>query len=250
MVWCSHPSLRCFSICCNEFICCGRAIQFHSRELLCRHDVPCSSCVHCGPEVHPIVLDFNDFPRRRTGVVFHTQQRLVANFFVFTFDFLLVTSCHCSFSLSSNKNNACNSSSPSCTSSLMSPCVFFHSVQIPVRTALETSRRCVSTFPTAPATSGVTLATFLLPFSSHCPFPALFHLCRCRILLYTACTASSGVFPHPSSNVSSASAPAAMPISICELGKRCVCTHFGPKIDSSNIDSHLSLGIFRNAITK
>ena len=44
-----------FSMCCNEFICCARAIQFHSREHLCGHDMPCS-CVHCGSDVQPICL--------------------------------------------------------------------------------------------------------------------------------------------------------------------------------------------------
>ena len=42
-----------------------------------------------------------------------------ANFFVISFDFLLVT-CHCSFSHSSKKHHACKSSSSSCTSSLRS----------------------------------------------------------------------------------------------------------------------------------
>ena len=45
-----------FSTCFNEFLCCARAVQFHSREHLCWNDMPCSSCVHCGSGVHPNCL--------------------------------------------------------------------------------------------------------------------------------------------------------------------------------------------------
>ena len=156
-------------------------------------------------------------------------------------DFLLVTSCHCSISLSSNKHGACNSSSSSCTSSLMSPSSS-SSVKTLVPTPLGAIGRNVYCFPTAPANSDVTFATFLLSFfllsclrswttvpSQHdallfSPFPLLRYFCStlqlgafpplhpplAHVPLYTACTASSDVFPYPS-------VPAAMPISIGAL---------------------------------
>ena len=45
-----------FSMCCNEFLCRARTIQLHSREHFCRHDMPCSSCVHCGSDILPKCL--------------------------------------------------------------------------------------------------------------------------------------------------------------------------------------------------
>ena len=53
---------------------------FHSREHLCWHDKPSSSCVHSGSDVHAIVIDFNDFPWRRARNVFDTRQCLMGNF--------------------------------------------------------------------------------------------------------------------------------------------------------------------------
>ena len=64
-----------------------------------------------------------------------------ANFFIFSFDVLLVTSCHCS-------------------SSLMFLLSFFYSVRTPVPTPL-------TQFAAAPADVGHIFATFLLPFCSY-----------------------------------------------------------------------------------
>ena len=37
-------------------------IHFHLRQHLGRHDMPCSSCVHCGSDVHRNVFYLNGFP--------------------------------------------------------------------------------------------------------------------------------------------------------------------------------------------
>ena len=116
---------------------------------------------------------------------------------------------------------------------------FFCSVQTPVPTPLDAICRNVSCFPTAPASSGVTFATFLLPFFSLLasslgplslsstvrsfftfaaassisvhpnwdPLLRSIHLWP-HVPLHTAGTASSDVIPDPSSNVSSPSVPA------------------------------------------
>ena len=164
MVWFSHPSVGLFSICCGEFFGCARAIQFHSREHLCWHDMSCSCCVQCGSNVHPIVFDFNDFPRRRARIVSTLSSDSLANFFIFKFYFLLATSCHCSFSLSSNKHHACNSSSSSCTSSLMSPVSSSTAFRLLFQLTLTQFAMCL-VFPQLQQT----LVSPLPPFS--CPFP-------------------------------------------------------------------------------
>ena len=96
-----------------------------------------------------------------------------ANFFVFNFDFLLVTSCHCSFSLSSNKHH-------SCASSLMSPLSSSTTFRLLFQLPLVQFAAMCHVFPQLQRT-GVTLTTFLLPFPpflppvlDHCPFPPRF----------------------------------------------------------------------------
>ena len=132
-----------------------------------------------------------------------------ANFFAFNFDFLLVTSCHCSFSLSSNKHHACNSSSSSCTSSLMSPLSSSTAFRLLFQLPLTQFAAMCPVFTTAPADSGVTFATFLLPFSSILASSlGPLSLCQHRFasvspspLLKYFCTLQLGPFPpfHPPS---------------------------------------------------
>ena len=115
-----------------------------------------------------------------------TQLSLTSTTFL-GFAFLLVTSCHCSFSLSSNRHHACIFVfTHFCTDVSF---VFFNRVQTPVPTRLHAICRNVSCFPTAPANSGLTFATFLLPpvldhssfptrFAPFSPLPLLKHVCR------------------------------------------------------------------------
>ena len=107
----------------------------------------------------------------------------------------------------------------------MSPFVF-HSVQTLVPTPLGAIFRNVSFLPTAPANSDVTCATsfcpyppFLPPVLDHCPFPARYPFLRSIHLwpLLHCLHCEFRCFPYPSSNVSSPSVPAAMPISIGAL---------------------------------
>ena len=91
----SPKSLILSPMCCNEFLCCARVIQFHSREHLCRHDMPCSSCGSDSLNSMTFVGDGQE---------------------------LFSTLSNDSWaSLSSRKHRACSSSSSSCTSPLMSP---------------------------------------------------------------------------------------------------------------------------------
>ena len=114
------------------------------------------------------------------------------NFFGFNFDFLqwrlLVNS---SFSLSSNKHHACNSSSSSRTSSLMSTFVFFYSVHTPVpsfpwcnlpqRVLFSPQLQQTLVSPLPPLSLSCPFPPFLPPVLDHCTFPSTIrsysHLC-------------------------------------------------------------------------
>ena len=113
------------------------------------------------------------------------------------FNFLLVTSCHCSFSLSSYEHHACNSSSSSRTSSLMSLLSFSTALRLLFQLPFDSICHNLSCFPTAPANSvGHSLPPFscffhlfLPPVLGHCPFPARFPLfftyAAVEVFLYT-----------------------------------------------------------------
>ena len=92
-------------------------------------------------------------------------------------------------------HHACNSSSPSCTSSLMSP--------LSSSTLLDEICRNVSSFHTDAANCGVTFANFscplppfLPPVLDHCLFPARFAPSSSPLpLLKYFCTRQLGPFP-------------------------------------------------------
>ena len=110
-----------------------------------------------------------------------------ANFFNFNFHFLLVTSCHCSFSLSYSKHHACNSSSASCTSSLMSALSSSTAFRLLFQLSLVQFAAMRPVFPQLQQTlvppSLCPFPPFLPPVLDHCPVPArfapFFHPCRC-----------------------------------------------------------------------
>ena len=89
-----------------------------------------------------------------------------ASFINFNFDFLLVTSCHCSFSLSSNKHHACSSSSSSCTSSLLSPLSSSTAFRLLFQLPLVQLAAMCSVFPQLQQTLVSPLPPFSCPFSS------------------------------------------------------------------------------------
>ena len=76
-------SLICSPFAATKFFVVLGPVQFHFREHLCQHDMPCNSCVHCGSDVHPIVFDFNDFHNYfQHSAMTHGQTS-----FTFNFDF-------------------------------------------------------------------------------------------------------------------------------------------------------------------
>ena len=102
--------------------------------------------------------------------------------FILSADFLQMTSCHCSSSLTCTKHHPCISSSCSRTSSLMFPLSFLQR-SYSCSNSLDAIRREVSCLPTAPTNSGLPL--FHL---SYIPFKhdsLLFHVVAVEVILRT-----------------------------------------------------------------
>ena len=162
MVWCSHSKSLILSpyAATNFFVALVRS-SFTRREHVCRHGMPCTSVSIVALLLAQLSLPSMTFLENAQEWFSILNNDSWARFFNFNFDFLLMTSCHYSFSLSSSKHHACSSRSSSRTSSLMSPLSSSTAFRLLFQLHLVQFAAMCPVFSTVPANSGVTFATFL-----------------------------------------------------------------------------------------